>query len=425
MKINPKWIAGLQSADESQRYSSIAQLHKARINGLGAELTRLTQDSSESVSCAAVVALAELGGEDCLQTLHQLALNDPSRAVRERAIWALSYRAQPESIPILRELLIDSEMRQPAAQALSHLLNGAKVELPTTEYEEEVTRRDRAQIPALLSTLKSSQDADERILAAETLYQIAEGRGPFPELLDPFLGALEDADTQVASYAVSGLQALSRTLPGGEFGQIADFVGAFPGLCEVAGRWGIQRAVPGLLQWAEGSDTYSAWAALEALARLGHPEAFGLLSQSLLNPSTRLETRLVLAESLGKSQNPQAGPVLLEALKKSRWTEEGRLVRKLAEALGRQGFQQALPDLLLAYRGSHPNSLKRKPSDFLARVDLEEHCYQTCTEILRAIVQLNTQEVLSFLLEEINSPYAALRALAAQALAGQNSQERK
>ena len=412
-------MAGLQSDDESQRYSSIAQLHKARIYGLDAELTRLTQDSSESVSCAAIVALAELGGEDCLQTLHQLALSDTSRAVRERAIWALSYRAQPESIPILRELLIDSEMRQAAAQALSLLLNGAQVELPTTEYEEEVTRRDREQIPALLSTLQSSQDADERVLAAETLYQIAEGKGPFPELLEPFLGALEDADPQVALYAVSGLQALSRTLAGGEVGHIADFVGTFPGLCEVAGRWGIQPAVPGLLQWAKDSDIYSAWAALEALARLGHDDAFELLSKSLQNPSTRVETRLILAESLGKSPNPEAGPVLLETLKKCRWTEEGRLVGKLAEALGRQGFQQALPGLLVAYRASHPNSLKRKPSDFLARFDLEEHCYQTCTEILKAMARLNTQEVLPFLLEEVNSPHAAIRALATLALASQ------
>lgn len=417
------WLSALQSPEEEERYQAIAHLSDAHsMEAASPLLELLLKERSETVCCAAVLALAELGGPESLEALHQQTLQEEYPQLRERAIWALGYRGDPASLPLLSKLLHEEGgARHAAAQALAQSQGGPVPELPLSEREQAAESRDREEAAAYLETLRSSEDPDERLVAAEALSQIASTRGNFPEFVGPLLDALTDPLEAIQECAIAGLIALSAKTECPPVGRLLEVVPRFPGLAVAAGSWGLIDLAPCLRDWAQGNNRFLADQACQSLARLNDPQAAPLLVK-LVKSDRSASSRVLAAEYLGRQDVSTGLAALMDTLKGCRPSDTGEVVRAVAGSLGRLAHADAAPVLTEAFKRHHPKTQKKKPTDFLARRDLEEHLFQSCVVILEALGQIGDPATEPLLVGELlKSPHAVMRSTAALALANYSS----
>lgn len=402
-----------------ERYQAIANLYDAHCLEAGPPLLELLlEERSEDVCCAAVLALAELGSPECLEALHQQATQDECPRLRERAIWALGYRGDPASLPVLHQLLLqDGDARQAAARAVALSQGGPVPTLPLNEREEAAEARDREEAAGYLEILQASDDPDQRVVAAEALSQIASTPGAFPELVDPLLNALADPLEEVRECAAQALLALSVKSEPPPVDRLLEVFPQFPALAAAAGHWGLTEVVPLLLEWSQDSNRFLAEQACQSLARLKDPRAEALMVQSVGDRGRSTSTRILAAEFLASQPGSTSLVALLDALRAIRPGEDGELIRALAHALGSLGHPDAVPALIEAYNRNQAAAQKKRPTDFLARRDCEEHFYQNGLTIVEALGRIGDTRAEELLVTELReSLHAVIRSTAALAL---------
>ena len=132
---------------------------------------------------------------------------------------------------------------------------------------------------------------------------------------------------------------------------------------EALGRLGSPQAIPALLECLTDPDTDVRWRAVEALGRLGSPQAVPAILERLTDLDTVVRRKA--AQALGQLGSPQAIPAILERL-----TDQDADVRwSAAEALGRLGNLQAVPALLERLKDTDHN-VRRATLFALGKIDL-------------------------------------------------------
>jgi HEAT repeat protein len=279
-------------------------------------------------------------------------VKDSNAGVRVAAAEALGRSAQPEALPLLRELVDGGGATGTAAfEALKSLPKT----LVSASWPEALP---------LLRELAKDRLPLVRAAAAEALGHFAQ-----PEARSLLRELAEDWHFQTAQDAATvALKSLPKTL--------------------VSASW--PEALPLLRELAKDSDAKLRAAAAKALGRFAQPEARSLLHE-LAAWDSNAEVRVAAAEALGRFAEPEALPLLRELAKQPPY--EVRVAA--AEALGR--FAQ--PEALLLLREL---ALVRDPqvavdailglASLCSREELEaflnQHDQELCASALAALDKL-------------------------------------
>ena len=183
--------------------------------GVDALRQALASDVDERVRTAAVKALEKIGGEKAELGLLDAAVNDESPIVRETAVRALGGRNLGSAVDEIVTLLEEDDsgaVREAAAWALGELEQPESLRALLDSRSDDPVEAVRIAseealhawgLAALAHVLQESDDAEQRIVAAQLLGELGDDEAA------PFLGrALNDADASVRDAALGALQTL-------------------------------------------------------------------------------------------------------------------------------------------------------------------------------------------------------------------------
>jgi len=349
-RVTDLLLEQLHAEDPETRQAAVIALGRIVDARAVPGLTRVLTEQPDLV-VVAPGALAKIGDGRAFEPLLNL-LGHPDVAVRQAAISALNSIGHPEMPARMTVLLNDPEprVRESAARIAGYFGYPECVDLlfeRCHDGDENVRRAAIEGLPNLedervLPTLVAAVEDDKprvRAAAARALGQV-EGR----EVFAPLLHAVKDADAWVRYYAArslgqhgfpEALDALAHLVQTDK--AIMVRAAAIKALGDIGGARAVTILAP--LAEAEERDLYSA--ALEALGRIGHPDALPPLLAALRSPDAnrRLDALRALAERGGVGA---AGALQWVAAT----DEEPHVAQAAVEALARLATPEAIAALV-------------------------------------------------------------------------------
>lgn len=232
----------------------------------------------------------------------------------------------------------------------------------TAEEALEAYFGDELLIVALIGALRSEENAGMRNSAAEVL--VKTGRQAVPALINE----LKDPDRDIRKFSIDILKEI------GDRGAVPSLIEALrdpdnnvsSAAAEALGKMGGEDVVNSLIPILSEDDLWLCFSALEALGRIGK----GLPVEPIIKLLPEKFLRKAALDALGKTNNPQVIPYLIEYLgDKSKGTREaaviglfniyGSLTREERRKAHEDINEKVSPDLLTELLGSPAKELRK------------------------------------------------------------------
>ncbi|GIV95491.1 MAG: PBS lyase [Herpetosiphonaceae bacterium] len=349
-RVTRQLVAQLDAVDAETRQAAAVALGRIGDASAVPALIRLLEEDDD-LAITAARALAAIGDRRAFDALlHQL--EHPTSAVRQAAIAALNSLGHPALPKHVKRLLSDSNrlVRESAVRIAGYFGFEECVNLlfeRCADDDERVRRvaiehlpylEDERVLPMLASALRY-ETPQVRAAAARAFAHIEGG-----ESLPYLLTALGDPDPWVRYFAVSSLGRHAFPEALAALSQLAQYdpanqvrVAALKALGQIGG----MRAVAVLAPFTSCGDADLERTALQALGRVGHPDALPPLLAALGSPG--IERRVEVIEALSMRRET----AIVEALQLEVTSSHEQRVKQAAiAALLRIGTAEAVATLI-------------------------------------------------------------------------------
>lgn len=452
----------------------------AAVPGLVEALT----DPRDDVRRASAEVLGRIGDKDALEPLLQLS-RDPSSELRGAAISALGRLGSAEAVPRLVECLEDKARAQFEEREIRHLAAEALEQIGTREAKAAVTKwrqglplESQTRLPTISAgsngdgkklSLKqllqklSHSDWQQRMAAVQELSEIdevpvvqallkaiqdvepqvrwaavraLEGKSE-PKVLKALLWALRDNAHLVSDAAAVALSRAGTPAVSGLIEALRDAKANVRGLAvEALGRIGDPQAVPALAALLsdeavpQRETTRICDLVAGVLEQIGTPEALNALAQ-WRGVSAQTETSVPAEPDVPAAPETkwEALPHLLETLHNPNWGTRERAAKTMREqAKALRGLDEPFVVNLLAEALRDPDEfvrwavvetlawIKDDTTVPLLMEAMHDREWSVRLAVIRALIELGDSNVTPILLQALEDPHTPIREAAAEAL---------